>query len=68
MDKLIPYAEPIVNIAVHDIALIRLKEDIQFNKKVQPITLPTSNFVNYGTAAKLTGWGRTDVSSLIVNI
>ncbi|XP_014232030.2 chymotrypsin-2-like [Trichogramma pretiosum] len=45
---------------LNDIALIRLKEDIEFNEKVKPIGLPPA--ADYqspeGTTAILTGWGR----------
>ena len=45
-----------------DIALIRVDGEIEFNEKVQPIALPTTDFDTYNSPAILTGWGRTDVS------
>jgi len=44
----------------HDIAVIKLSEDIQFNDAVQPICLPQSNWI-YADGGKflVTGWGLT---------
>lgn len=42
----------------NDIALIRLKYDIQFNKFVSPIKLPKNNSNKYeNNLAVLSGWG-----------
>ncbi|XP_031786066.1 chymotrypsin-1 [Nasonia vitripennis] len=45
---------------LYDIALIRLKSDIRFNKYVSPIKLPTNNSNQYeNDLAVLSGWGLT---------
>lgn len=46
----------------NDIALIRLRDELQFNEKVQPIELG-SDEVPDGVDLQLTGWGRVQVSS-----
>lgn len=43
-----------------DIALVRLKTPVTFNKYVQPICLPKHNFsLKVGTQCWVTGWGKT---------
>ncbi|CAH6777622.1 Prss45 [Phodopus roborovskii] len=43
-----------------DIALVRLKTPVTFNKYVQPICLPKHNFsLEVGTQCWVTGWGKT---------
>ncbi|KAL7289637.1 hypothetical protein TKK_0016367 [Trichogramma kaykai] len=44
------------NLMVNDIALIRLKEDIQFTKVIRPVKLPRSNY-HLNEVAVVTGWG-----------
>lgn len=46
----------------NDVALIRVDRDIEFNDKVQPISLPTEDFNKVNYPAVLTGWGLTSVS------
>lgn len=51
----------------HDIGLIRVNQDIQFNEKVQPIKLPTTDFdETIDNNVTLTGWGKTWVSFAII--
>ncbi|XP_047520905.1 chymotrypsin-2-like isoform X2 [Pieris napi] len=45
-----------------DIALLKVSKDIQFNDKVQPIQMATSN-TPVGTQCLHTGWGFTDGDS-----
>lgn len=46
---------------IHDIALVELTEDIQFNENVSAIPLE-NDFINGSVRAVTSGWGRTDVS------
>ncbi|ODN00979.1 Serine proteinase stubble [Orchesella cincta] len=43
---------------VNDIAVIKLKETIKFNDKVQPICLPNEDTEVYNKNAIVSGWGR----------
>lgn len=45
----------------HDVGLIKLKEKIIFNDKVQPIELPTSDNLDETFPAIASGWGRLAV-------
>lgn len=48
----------------HDIALIRLSQDIEFTEFIKPICLPFSNLDNGlidGKHLYTTGWGITDL-------
>lgn len=48
---------------VDDIALVRVKGEIEFNERVQPIKFSAKN----GTActnARITGWGYTHVNTI----
>lgn len=45
----------------NDIALIKLKDEIKFNERVQPIQLPTED-TRGGENLMLSGWGSTSVS------
>lgn len=49
---------------IHDVALVQLTEDIQFNLSVQPIGLD-SEFIDGAVRAVTSGWGRTNVSEFI---
>lgn len=42
---------------INDIGLIRIKNHIKYNKKVQPISL-ASNYTSENTTAVITGWGQ----------
>ena len=44
-----------------DIAVVRVKEDIEFNSRVQPISYSSEEFPDE-VEALLTGWGRVEVS------
>lgn len=46
---------------VHDIALVKVQTNIQFNERVKPIKF-SSTPVAVGANVQLTGWGRTSVS------
>ncbi|KAG7209475.1 hypothetical protein KM043_015562 [Ampulex compressa] len=48
-----------LSLLVDDIALIRLKKDIVFNKVIQPIALALPNTTYEGQPCVLTGWGST---------
>lgn len=50
-----------------DIALIRVKGEIEFNDRVQSIPLSSEEFSD-GVEALLTGWGRVEVSKLCLQI
>ncbi|CAL8078739.1 unnamed protein product [Orchesella dallaii] len=43
---------------INDIAVIKLKETIKFNDKVQPICLPSEGTEVYNKSAIVSGWGR----------
>lgn len=45
----------------NDVAVIRVKETIEFNDRVQPIE-PSNVQINDGDEVLLTGWGRLRVS------
>lgn len=49
----------------HDIALIKLKERIEFNNNVQPIILPTYDNPERVYPVVATGWG---VRSVIISL
>lgn len=42
----------------HDVALLKLRGELQFNDAVMPICLPTTN-LEPGFFCTVTGWGRT---------
>ena len=46
---------------LHDIGLIRLKEDIIYSKLVQPVSLPSKYFNDYDDEVILIGFGRLGV-------
>lgn len=50
----------------NDISLIRITENIRFDKNVQPIALPISNFDTYNKHAIFTGWGLNKVIKLLL--
>lgn len=46
----------------HDIALIRLAQDVDYNDFIRPVCLPlpaTKQDINSGTILTVAGWGRT---------
>lgn len=45
----------------YDIGLIKLKNDIVYNEKIQPVELPTSDTVNENSTTVATGWGKLNV-------
>lgn len=47
---------------VHDIGLIKLKDEILFNDDVQPIKLPIKDSPDSKFKAIFSGWGRLSVS------
>lgn len=49
-----------------DVALIRLSRDIAYSDKVQPIKLPTEDFLPNETYVFLSGWGKTKVGVTVV--
>lgn len=63
VEQLIPHEEYGLNDDyTHDIGLIKLKKEIKFNEKVQPVNLPTSDNIERKFTAVLTGWGRIQVT------
>lgn len=48
----------------NDVAVIRVKETIEFNDRVQPIE-PSNVQINDGDEVLLTGWGRLRVSTVL---
>nr|CAH7720529.1 unnamed protein product [Callosobruchus chinensis] len=42
----------------HDIALLKLRKPVQFNKQIRPICLPSSSVELGGLNATVVGWGR----------
>ena len=51
----------------YDVALIKLREPIRFNKDVRPVCLPTRNFPP-GTKCYVTGWGTTREGGKIAQV
>lgn len=49
------------NKIVYDVAVIQVKENIQFNERVKPIKF-SSTLVPAGVTVTLTGWGKIHVS------
>lgn len=47
----------------NDIGLVRVKDSIKFNEKVQPIKY-SKKYVEGGVQLRLTGWGLTDSSGI----
>lgn len=43
----------------HDIALLRLRKPVTFNKGIQPICLPQESIDPSGKVGTVVGWGRT---------
>ena len=65
VDDLITHEDYDYN-ANNDIALIRLTKKLKYNDKVQPISLPTSNFAQEDDyPVVLSGWGRLRVSKIL---
>ncbi|XP_075990990.1 chymotrypsin-2-like [Anticarsia gemmatalis] len=58
VEKIIVHADYDGSAIVNDVSLIKLKNDIQFNDRVQPISLPDSD-TEGGKELFLSGWGRT---------
>lgn len=48
----------------NDIGIIRVNRDIEFNDKVQPISLPLEDFTKVDYPVVLTGWGTTKVNDV----
>lgn len=48
----------------YNIALIRVKEKIVFNARVQPVVLPKSDNLEGGFSAVVTGWGAVRIYPL----
>ena len=49
----------------NDVCLIQLRDNLQFNDRVQQVTLPPQGWpVNDGDSVLITGWGYTDPVSL----
>ena len=63
--KLIMHPQFGVRAPLPDIALIRTKTSIVFSEFVQPINLPTEEFHKAGTPAIVSGFGMSQVLSLI---
>lgn len=63
-DELIPHPQydPRNTNNYHDIALIRLAQDVQYNDFIRPVCLPlptTRQPINPGELLTVAGWGRT---------
>ena len=50
-----------------DLALIKLKSSLTFNKRVRPVCLPEKNFPN-GKRCFVTGWGHTKEGGTISQV
>lgn len=61
LDKAIKHRSHNKPMFANDIGVLRVKEQISFNKNVQPIE-PSSQEPPHGSSALLTGWGRLGVS------
>lgn len=61
VEKFIPHEEYDKPPFANDIALIRIKGEIQFNDKVQPIQY-SDKFINDDTYLQIFGWGKLRVS------
>lgn len=68
VEKLIPHEDYDIsrNIYKYDIGLIRLKEEIAFNSRVQPVKLPLNDKITSNVTAVITGWGNLNVSTVVV--
>lgn len=51
------------DILANDIALIRVKDEIEFNDLVSPIGY-SKNYIESGSILSLTGWGQIDQSTI----
>ena len=65
VDKIVDHKGFDLDGAEDDIGVIRLAEKILYNKKVQPIALPTSDFTYVDYPVVLSGWGRLQVGKLM---
>lgn len=48
---------------MYDVAVVQVKNNIEFNERVKPIKF-SSNTVPVGATVRQTGWGRTHVRNL----
>lgn len=58
VDKIIIHPDYDAYTLDYDVALIKLKNPIKFNRNVRPVCLPKSDF-DPGTICYITGWGLT---------
>ncbi|KAL0896045.1 hypothetical protein ABMA27_012026 [Loxostege sticticalis] len=58
VEKIIVHEAYDENLIANDVSLIKLAQDIEFNDRVQPISLPDAD-TPAGADLLLTGWGRT---------
>lgn len=61
VEKLIAHEGFDTFLAVNDVGLIRLKKNITFSEKVQPVELPTENLTVFAKGVRLSGWGKLGV-------
>lgn len=52
----------------HDIALLRLRKPVVFNKTIRPVCLPKENFDPAGNVGLAIGWGRTSEGGTLPGI
>lgn len=67
VEELIPHEnyKGLEDIYEYDIALIKVKSEIVYNKKVQPVDLPSSDNIDGNITAIVTGWGNLAVSKIL---
>lgn len=62
-EKIIPHKSYGNPRFAYDIAVLKVKDNIEFNDKVQPIEYSADEIAG-GSVSQLTGWGRLSVNSL----
>ncbi|CAK1548121.1 unnamed protein product [Leptosia nina] len=65
-DKVIIHPDFDKKLVTNDISLIKINKGIEFNKRVQPIALPTEE-TQAGDTLTVSGWGRTENGGIIPN-
>lgn len=61
IEQIIPHESYRANSLIYDIAVIKLENEIEYNKKVQPVILPTKDFMDETVEAVVSGWDRPGV-------
>lgn len=60
LKKIIPHPDYVFTYITHsDVALLQLRDEIEYNDEVQPICLPSGREPAHGQQCHITGWGYT---------